>query len=140
MGDKQIHDKYGKEVMRQAFGSSFNAKVQPVSFGKLGGTARIDGTLDGVIAVEIESRVSKQVRGALVDLAMHPHKKKLLVVLPRYGNDLTANQSEYILEKICKKGDFVVARCKGSGSNHQYEADVKIVQAAVEKLKTMPGP
>jgi len=60
------HDKYGKDVLRAAAGKAFldrGASVK-VDFGT-GHPARIDGTVSGTIAVEVESRTSKQVRGAV---------------------------------------------------------------------------
>ena len=44
--------------------------------------ASVDATVGGDIAVEVESRVSKQVRGAVLDLMCHPYPKKLLILLP----------------------------------------------------------
>lgn len=77
------HDEYGKRVMRQAVGSDFvdcGAAVY-IDYG-VGGPARIDGAIGDEVAVEIESRVSKQVRGAVLDLVCHRCPKKLLVLCP----------------------------------------------------------
>jgi hypothetical protein len=51
--------------------------------GPSAGSARIDGTVAGMVAVEIKSRVPKQVRGALLDLIMHSFTKKLLFASAR---------------------------------------------------------
>lgn len=42
----------------------------------------MDGTIAERIAVEIESRTDKQIRGALLDLICHPLAHKLLIVVP----------------------------------------------------------
>ena len=64
--------------------------------------ARIDGTLDQNVAVELESRASKQVRGAVLDLLCHSYPKKLLVLLPVHMSDVevTARQCEFIFSKF----------------------------------------
>ena len=59
MGSKQIHDAYGKSVLREAFGTAFDDSPKPVSFGNNAGTLKIDGTIGPDIAVEVESRASK---------------------------------------------------------------------------------
>jgi hypothetical protein len=77
------HDKYSKCVLAQATGSAFKpsgASVE-INYGS-GVPTRIDGTVSFKIAVEIESRTSKQVRGAVVDLICHPFPKKLLILMP----------------------------------------------------------
>ena len=67
-----------------------------------GRPACIDGTLDQNVAVELESRVSKQVRGAVLDLLCHSYPKKLLVLLPVHMSDVevTARQCEFIFSKF----------------------------------------
>jgi hypothetical protein len=117
MGAPQIHDKYGKKVFRKAFGSDFNSSPAPYSFGKDAGTVRIDGTVRNQIAVEIESRASKQVRGALVDIAFHRLPLKL------------------VLERICKPSDkFEVVKLNGNGRKPDLERDATIVSQAVKRL------
>src|SRR2546427_11963278 len=78
-----VHGSYGKAVMREAVGTAFKecgAALQ-VSYGARGG-ATIDGVVGDTIAVEIEWRVPKQVRGGVVDLICHEYANKLLVLLP----------------------------------------------------------
>ena len=63
------HDEYGKRVMNRATGASYDswgASVR-VDYGS-GQPERIDGTVGGNIAVEVESRVSKEIRGSVLDL------------------------------------------------------------------------
>jgi hypothetical protein len=135
MGAPQIHDKYGKEVFQKAFGSDFDSSPAPYSFGTDAGTARIDGTVHNQIAVEIESRASKQVRGALVDIALHRLPLKLVVIIPAYGNRLTQKQCQVILERICKLSDhFEVIALNGNGKKPDLKQDAAIVSQAVKRL------
>jgi hypothetical protein len=48
------------------------------------GVAVIDGTVEGTVAVEFESRESKTVRGAILDLLLHPFPQELPVLLPAH--------------------------------------------------------
>src|SRR5688500_10136134 len=101
MGDLET---LGKNLMRLAVGELFTDSRDSscFSFGPGAGTARIDGTVAGKVAVEIESRVPKQIRGALVDLIMHPYAAKFLLLVPAYvGNTETAvAQAEAILGRF----------------------------------------
>jgi len=56
------HDAYGKQVLRAAVGAAFVdwGSSLEVSYGA-GRPGRIDGTVAGAIAIEVESRTSKQV-------------------------------------------------------------------------------
>ena len=97
----QIHDKYGKKLLREIVGFRFIDKGRLVEVDYGGGiTSRIDGVIDDC-AIEIESRVAKQVRGALLDLLEHPYPKKLLILIPKHMNnpEATAKHCEYILNK-----------------------------------------
>jgi len=135
MGAKQIHDQYGKRVLLDAFGSDFNSSPAPHPFGPEAGTARIDGIVYEKIAVEIESRASKQVRGALVDIALYPLPLKLVVLLPVYGNHYTERQCRVILKRICStESHFEVVTLSGTGSKCDLERDVAIVKDAVQRL------
>jgi len=134
MGAPQIHDQYGKHILRTAFPGEFTA-APPFSFGDGAGSATIDGLLNSGIAVEIESRVNKQVRGALLDLALHPSRKKLLLVMNVRGNDITPRQAEEILRKICPpRCVFKVVTLDGNGALPCDTTDVRKVKAAVKKL------
>lgn len=136
MGAQQIHDQYGKEVFRRAFDSRFNSAPASFSFGVGAGNARIDGVLDECIAVEIESRVSKQVRGALLDIAFHPLQLKLVALIRKYGNDYTEAQCRAILKRICPAGSrYEVVSLSGSGQVHDYDKDIETVKLAVQRLK-----
>lgn len=105
-------DTLGKGLMRLAAGELFTADAPSVcfEFGQGAGSARIDGTVAGTVAVEIESRVPKQVRGALLDLVMHPYPAKLLLLIPAHiGNSDTAvAQANVILARFLPTERFRV--------------------------------
>jgi hypothetical protein len=134
------HDQYGKAVLKAAFPDEFDSRPLRVHFDetlKDAGTATIDGRIGEDIAVEIESRVSKQVRGALVDLAFHPYRKKLMVLIPAHGNRFTGAQCRVILRRLCPECRFEVVEIKGSGAlqKEHFSPDVQTVRTAVQKLR-----
>ncbi len=63
--------------MQAAAGDAFTESglQAAVSFGG-NGQAHVDGIVGSEIVVEIESRVAKQVRGAVLDLILHIYPKK----------------------------------------------------------------
>jgi hypothetical protein len=129
------HDEYGKRVLRAAAGrAALYGPTVEIDYGA-GQPARIDATV-GDIAVEIESRVSKQVRGAVLDLICHPHPKKLLVLLPVHMTNpgVTAEQCRNILRRFCPDGSFRVLVLKGSGSDPKPDEDTAIIGAALADL------
>ena len=134
MGD---HDTYGKAVLRQAAGAAFvdwGAAVE-VRYGKARG-ASIDGVVSGSIAVEIESRVSKQVRGAVLDLICHRCPKKLLVLIPVHMSnvELCADQCRDILGRFIGSADFRVVVLHDSGFKDALAADQAAVLTALSEL------
>ena len=136
MGENQ-HDKYGKQVMRKAAGLYYSDSGMSIEVNyKAGRPARIDGTIDPRVAVEIDSRTSKQVRGAVLDLICHKNPKKLPVLIPRHMNDVntTAEQCRYILGRFVDEGDFRVVVLRGDGDAPQLENDAGIIKTALAKL------
>ena len=128
--------------MRAAVGNAYTdsgASVE-IDYGA-GQPARIDGTVAGVIAVEIESRVSKQIRGAVLDLICHSYTKKLLVLLPVHMSDpgVAMKQCEHILLRFLKRSDFRVVLLTGSGDYHRLEPDKECVLQAVHELGYDPA-
>ena len=131
------HDRYGKDVIRSAAGSSFESSG--LSFEVPLGTgmpARIDGTVAGLIAVEIESRTSKQVRGAVLDLICHPFPKKLLVLLPVHMQNpgTTRLQCEYLFGRFLATQDFRVVLLLGSAFAPRPSEDTIIIARAISEL------
>ncbi len=134
------HDDYGKRVLREA---TKGAAVQygtavEIDYG-VGQPARIDAIV-GDIAVEIESRVSKQVRGAVLDLICHPYPKKLLVLLPVHMSNpgVTAEQCRNIMKRFCPDGSFRVIILKGSGDDPRLVEDAVVLAAALADFRIPP--
>jgi hypothetical protein len=137
----QIHDKYGKSLFEKVAGCTFVDHGNSVKVQYVGGiTASIDGTVNNECAVEIESRVDKQIRGAVLDLLCHPYPKKLLILLPVHMNnpEKTAIHCKWILEHFKKPHEQTeVILLEGSGDNpHQLE-DTELIQNALKKLNCL---
>ena len=131
------HDEYGKRVLLEATGGAA-AQYGPsleIDYGA-GKPARIDGTVGEMVAVEVESRVSKQVRGAVLDLICHSYSKKLLALLPVHmGNpEVTAAQCRNILGRFCPEDCFRVVVLNGSGEDPRLDEDAATVAAALKNL------
>ena len=108
---------------------------------KAGKPARIDGTVAFLVAVEIDSRVAKQVRGAVLDLICHPYRKKLLVLIPAHMSnvDITAQQCRIILDRFVGSEHFRVVVLRGTGNFPQLEGDVEAVKSSLIELGWNPG-
>lgn len=71
------HDEYGKAVLREATGGKFSPYSPACSFSYCAGcSAHIDGVIGETIAVEVESRVPKQIRGAMMGSDLPPVSEK----------------------------------------------------------------
>ena len=99
--------------------------------------ARIDGTVAGEVAVEVESRTAKQVRGAVLDLLCHEYPKKLLLILPVHMSnaETTARQCRSALRKFVSEADFRVVVLNGHGSKDKLQEDVDTVRAVLKELR-----
>ncbi len=131
------HDKYGKFLLDKVVGNDFKSKGKTVKVNyNAGSPARIDGTIKNLIAVEVESRTSKQVRGAVLDLILHKYPKKLLVLLPVHMNNpmITAKQCEFAFSKFVDDSNYMVIILKGDGSNPMINEDLLILEKAIKKL------
>ena len=134
-----VHDDYGKGLLAEAFGSRYDAIIgSEYTFGPGAGNARLDGTIDGVLAIEIESRTDKQVRGAILDLVLHPYPKKLMVLIPAwiYSAEKTQTMCESILGRFTS--EFRVVALKGTGNDPKPDQDIPLIRTAVEELLTRP--
>ncbi len=131
------HDEYGKQVMKLAAGTAYtdHGRSVEIDYGA-GQPARIDGTVGKTTAVEIESRVAKQVRGAVLDLICHNYPKKLLVLLPVHMSnpEATAAQCSAILGRFLSPEDYRVVVLRGTGDLPQLDTDVALVKAALNHL------
>jgi hypothetical protein len=104
------HADLGVELLRLAAGPLFidSGPSVRIEFGPGAGFARIDGTVADLVAVEVESREPKQVRGAILDLLLHPLPRKLLVLLPVHTRDSTPTQARAILGRFIAEDAFRV--------------------------------
>lgn len=129
------HDEYGKRVLRLAFGSMFSDVAPPLNFPG-GGRANIDGVIDNEIAVEVEARNNKQIRGAILDLICHSLPKKLLVLIPANTTEAKmVPQAQYLLNRFLERNrPFQIAVLKGMGGAECLDTDIDIVRTAVTKL------
>lgn len=131
------HDDYGKKVLLAASQECVQLKGNAIEIDYgYGMAARIDGYYND-IAIEIESRVSKQIRGAVLDLIFHRATKKLLIILPVHANNprTTRDQCEYILSRFSPPEHFRVVLLQGHGNaDGQFFNDVKAVETAFAEL------
>ena len=132
-------DALGKSLLRAAAGVAFveSGPTVRIGFGDGAGSARIDGTIGSDIAVEIESRVPKQVRGAVLDLILHPYPKKLLLLLPIHtGNPRTAARpAEVILGRLAPHSRSRVVVLPGDP-----EQAVRHIRSAIVDLRATEPP
>jgi hypothetical protein len=109
MGERDV---YGKDVMRGAVGSAFQDRGAAVLVShRVVPTTQAYGVIvdkngNGLVAVEIESRTAKQVRGALAEPRWHPAPHKVMVLIPMYMHDVrgTAAQCRQIWSGISMHG------------------------------------
>jgi hypothetical protein len=125
------HDEYGKRVLMATLGRRFSDYGDQLKIDYSGTFARIDGTINQDICVEIESRTDKQIRGALLDLISHCYPKKLLIILPLYMNDpqKTKSSCEFILKKYLSPTNFKVIIFSMS-----IDEDKRILMSAINEL------
>lgn len=137
------HDAYGKRILARASGGTFRtgSKESTISFGARAGSAWIDGVIAPDIAVEIESRTAKQVRGAVLDLVCHPYPKKLLLLIPAHMNvDVVERQAEALLKRFVDPQYFRVVRLTGTAARDRYQYDYLAVREALAALTPLHSP
>lgn len=132
------HDAYGKSVLRAA------ASQLGVSFQDYGTghpitprmNCSIDAIVAGKIAVEIESRTPKQIRGAILDVFWHPAPLKLIVLLPAYiGNpDNTVEMCEVLAESLYPGVPFRCLALNGKGDIPRPDEDIALVVQVIKEL------
>jgi hypothetical protein len=100
-------------------------------------SCRIDGTVGGTIAVQVESAYSKPVRGAILDLLYHPYPQKLLILLPnnKYDCAASAYPCEQALGRFLQPERFRVVVLKGTPTERHLVEDANVVRAAVSELR-----
>jgi len=137
-----VHDHYVKELLEKILGSNYRIEKDYTYVKYAEGSAQIDGVItfpEDEIAVEIESRTAKQVRGAILDLFFHKARKKLLIIVPEHMHNPQAlkKDAEYILNtlrKIRPDIEFKVIILRGSGNNPKRGEDLRILRDAIAEL------
>lgn len=97
-------------------------------------SAHIDGTVGALVAVEIVSRTGKQVRGAVLDLILHAHPKKLLILIPKHIGRNQVAECDFILRRFVEPTDFRFVLLRGTGDNPSLAPDVTKVERALYEL------
>lgn len=102
--------------------------------------AHLDGMVGASIAVEVESREPKQVRGAILDLISHPAPRKLLVLIPAYNNAAMMRlQAEAVLSRwLGKRELFRVVALSGKADRRKVAAHAERVRRALFELGWEP--
>ena len=122
------HDKYGKRLLKEILGDNFkdNHKVEGFDIG-----IKLDGKIADKCAVEIESRVDKQIRGAILDLLLCKLEKKLLMIIPKHMHDKkkTVESCQLIFRQMGYTDDnFRVVLLNGTGDDPKDKDDIKIIK------------
>jgi len=130
-----MHDQYGKKLMKQINGFRDSGDTTIIGIGGKS-YARIDGTIRNQVAVEIESRVFKQIRGAILDLLLHECPKKLLILLPVHMSNPfeTSEKCRLIMSKFLDVKDFQVLLLEGTGLNPQEVKDLELIRNSLNNL------
>ena len=106
------------------------------SYGK--SCAHIDGTVGRSIAVEMESRTGKQVRGAVLDLILHAYPKKLMILIPMYIGTHQVEECEFLLSRFVDPNNVRVILLDGTGNNSNLESDALKTRNALMELGWKP--
>jgi hypothetical protein len=140
------HDEYGKALFACILGRRWitSGNLRSVEM------AGVRANLDGVIlsedlahvecAVEIEAKIYKQIRGAILDLAWHSAPRKLLVVIlaqPQLGNEEKVRAHLMFVWQKLTRGDnapFELVVLPTSGKNPVEGADRLLLTYALKKL------
>jgi hypothetical protein len=131
----QQHDNYGKSVLASATENLCQTSGPYVTTSYGASSAHIDGTVGSTVAVEIESRTGKQVRGAILDLILHAYPKKLLILIPKYIGKHQVQECEFILKRFVDPQKFRVVLLEGTGDNPCLETDARRVRTALLELE-----
>ena len=133
-----VHDSYGKRALRKACELAGDRIAwSGHSYAICDGiTCNLDAILESGIVVEIESRVDKQVHGAMLDLLMHPASAKLMVLIPAHMNNAAKTKSmcEGIAATLAPTARFLCCVLCGAGHAEQPDKDSRIVAAAINDL------
>lgn len=136
MPNRKRYDRPVKDRLQITFGRDYSSTSGvSIDYGADAPRAIIDGTIANQIAVEIESRTDKQIRGAVLDLICHQLPRKLLIVLPIHmTNEVrTVAMCKNILRKFLPSNSFRVVLF----SQATFDEDVT---RAAQELGWQPSP
>lgn len=142
------HDRYGKELLASILGGRWRSRLDDERSFSMGG---VRADLDGIIrsadmgtvecAVEIEARVYKQIRGAILDLAWHPAPRKLLVIIRAQeqlgSEDKVRAHCSYVWKRLAgdDRSPFRLVLLKGTGSIPCHDEDRASLITALTELE-----
>ena len=128
------HDSYGKDLLSRVFGPRFDRGAPGRSVIVGGIEIRLDGIIIGAesgqieCAVEVEAENEPQVRGAVLNLFLHPAPKALLLLMPRHMNNplpraIAHFQSVWTRLTGSARGDLPIVCLKGDGNTPAWAED-----------------
>ena len=144
-------DEYGKQLLAEVSDGEFqhwhNRADRSIVYPPGGMTAEVDGVIDPDIAVEISAVNEKQLRAAILDLAMHPFPRKLLIVnLGGWTNKRRDAQTlqatcELLLQRLASLQSSLSTRCVVAVvSGVDREKDAASLRACLRMVKNrQPG-
>jgi hypothetical protein len=142
-----IHDDYGKRLLAGILGqrrwvTSGNDRSVEM--------AGVRADLDGVIlsedsarvecAVEIEAKIYKQIRGAILDLAWHSAPRKMLVIILAQSQlgpeEKVRAHLMFVWQKLttCANVPFELVVLRGTGTTPMEDDDRLLLTDALKKL------
>lgn len=140
------HDAYRKELLKRVLGERFDpwAPERNLTFGgveiRLDGVIRQSGDSKKVMcAVEIEARNEQQVRGAILNLALHDAPNSLLVLMaPNLGNSkqVAVEHFQAVWAKITRglRGSLDIACLSRDGSSPAWKDDEKLLTRGLSRI------
>lgn len=146
MGD---HDRYGKDLLRRVLGSRFD----PYSADRNLPLGSISISLDGVIkskdlsrtvcAVEIEARNEFQIRGAVLNLYLHPAPSALLILMASNLHHHLPDVIQHVQElwrRLTRgeRGELPVAVLFGEGGDPAYGEDQAVIRDVLHHMRILP--
>jgi hypothetical protein len=150
MSSRSSHDRYGKTLLANILGKRWVSKFDQRKSIDLGG---VRADLDGIIlsenlsevecAVEIEATVYTQARSALLNLAIHPAPKKLLIVILAHSQmgskEKATGHFQYVWEKLSPIGNdpFGLVVLQGTGAGPMIEVDRNLIEGSLLNLKVL---
>jgi hypothetical protein len=122
-------DTYAKEVLRAIASEAFvyNGPSVLVNYGD-GRPCRIDGTVGGSHRSRSGTGYAKQVRGAVLDLLVHPYPKHM------YDSATCAYQCKLAFGHFLAPERFRVVVLNETHTNGNLDADTKLVRSALSDL------